>query len=186
MFVLRDDQYRGAGQQYTRVQDQDPGHKLQSLSLPQLQSANEQPKGRDSISLLRPGIPVPVADSEFSSDTGSYVRFVGVAAQVFVQVVVQSTFSRHRPGQKKSCYHGDHIYPPEQIVFERPGMAALLSLTAFHITAPGYRTRRAGAPFAASGKRRDGPRVGRSDERSEERSRQPGVMRSAHSFRSTS
>ena len=43
-----------------------------------------------------------------------------------------------------------------------------------HLTSPGCRTRRAGAAFAAPGKRRDRPRIGRS-ERSE-RSRQTGVM----------
>ncbi len=59
----------------------------------------------------------------------------------------------------------------------RPGMAALflLSLTVFHITPSGCRTRRAGAPFASLSKRCDGPRVGRSEH--SERSRQPGVMR---------
>ena len=50
---------------------------------------------------------------------------------------------------------------------------------AFLLTSPGCRTRRAGAPFAAPGKRRDRPRVGRK-ERSDW-SRQPGVMRSVAS-----
>ena len=49
--------------------------------------------------------------------------------------------------------------------------------TAIAANVSGCRTRRAGAPFAAPGKRRDGPRVGRK-ERSDW-SRQPGVMRSA-------
>ena len=56
---------------------------------------------------------------------------------------------------------------------------SLWSLCHVPLTSPGCRTRRAGAAFAAPGKRRDRPRVGRS-ERSE-RSRQPGVSCSGHS-----
>ena len=50
---------------------------------------------------------------------------------------------------------------------------SLWSLCHVPLTPPGCRTRRAGAVFAASGKHRDRPRVGRSEH--SERSRQPGV-----------